>query len=289
MKFCGDDNFRYDTLPSGKVVFCCCDQYYFDEFFDVLYESFVETVTSFDSIHVHIINPSVATLLLIERDYYAKASFSWEDDAQKQELKAGCVDIVALNLSLSSTVKQMLVAEMFRGKRFSGRVMNGLVRLNIPWLWLIKQSNMNDLLVKTYFSCRRFMLPMYLYAAVKEAIIVDVDSLFTKDIDGSYMGVHSVQAVPRSESGWSKFYAGLVYIVMDESGVCFLNFLRGYMVSAIARDSFYWGIDQIALDESYRLGYLHEFPGEIMSFGGSKDVPFVSMKGDVKWKRDLGD
>ena len=53
------DNFEYTYLPEGKVIFCACDQVYFEIFFSKLYSSFTQNISEFNQLHIHLINPDI--------------------------------------------------------------------------------------------------------------------------------------------------------------------------------------------------------------------------------------
>ena len=62
------DNFEYTYLPKGKVIFCACDQVYFEIFFSKLYTSFTNNISEFNQLHIHLINPDINLINSIKKD-----------------------------------------------------------------------------------------------------------------------------------------------------------------------------------------------------------------------------
>ena len=114
---------------------------------------------------------------------------------------------------------------------------------------------------------------------------IDIDSEFKKDFNISFSEGFSVQAIKRKESGWSNFYAGLVFVRMDEVGRSFIKNMYKMINDSLDNNIFYWGVDQSCLDLCYEKNLLDPFDKNYMDFTQDSDASFISYKGNKKWNQ----
>ena len=278
------DNFEYTYLPKGKVIFCACDQVYFEIFFSKLYSSFTQNISEFNQLHIHLINPDINLINSIKKDNTkSNVSFSWEGEAQISIIKKLKININDWEKILPIKIKKMLLAESSRGLPYVQFLYNRALSLGIPWRFLISKNYIKKSFSKTYYASRRFTLPKKLLAKTTHILFIDIDSEFKKDLNISFSEDFSVQAIKRKELGWSNFYAGLVFVRMDEAGRSFIENICKMINDSLDKNIFYWGIDQSCLDSCYEKNLLDSFDKNYMDFTQDSDAPFISYKGDKKW------
>ena len=279
------NNFEYSSLPRGKVIICVCDQIYFEYFYDNLYKSFIENVSQFDQLHLHIINPDKNLIKRMKLNTNLHLSFSWEDSEQLNNLTKQKINIKYWDKKLSKKIKKMLLAESSRGKPHLQFFYKYLMSLGIPWKFLISRDYIYRSLSKTYYASRRFALPKMLFKNVTHLLIIDIDSEFKKDLKIDFNEGFSAKAIMRQGPGWSKFYAGLVFVRLDQDGIIFMEKIYNMISKAIEKNIFYWGIDQVCLDKCYEKSLLNSFSKNFMDFSSNSNASFISFKGDKKWKK----
>jgi hypothetical protein len=285
------DNFEYTYLPKGKVILCACDQVYFEFFFDKLYTSFTKNISEFNQLHIHLINPDINLINSIIKIANTKSnvSFSWEGEAQISLIKKLKINTNDWDKILPIKIKKMLLAESSRGLRYLQRYVqflyNQALSLGIPWRFLISKNYIKKSFSKTYYASRRFALPKKLLTKTTHILFIDIDSEFKKDFKISFSEDFSVQAIKRKESGWSNFYAGLVFVRMDEVGKSFIENIYNMINDSLDKNIFYWGIDQSCLDMCYEKNLLDSFDKNYMDFTPDSDASFISYKGDKKWNQ----
>ena len=280
------DNFEYTYLPKGKVIFCACDQVYFEIFFSKLYSSFAKNISEFNQLHIHLINPDINLINSIKKDHSkSNVSFSWEGEAQISLIKKLKININDWEKILPFKIKKMLLAESSKGLPYVQFLYNQALSLGIPWRFLISKNYIRKSFSKTYYASRRFILPKKLFTKTTHILFVDIDSEFKKDLNISFSENFSVQAIKRKELGWSNFYAGLVFVRMDEAGKCFIENICKMINDSLDKNIFYWGIDQSCLDMCYEKNLLDSFDKNYMDFTQDSDAPFISYKGDKKWNQ----
>ena len=162
---------------------------------------------------------------------------------------------------------------------------NQALSLGIPWRFLISKNYIKKSFSKTYYASRRFTLPKKLLTKTTHILFIDIDSEFKKDLNISFSEDFSVQAIKRKELGWSNFYAGLVFVRMDEVGKSFIENIYKMINDSLDKNIFYWGIDQSCLDMCYEKKLLDSFDKNYMDFTHDSDAPFISYKGDKKWNQ----
>lgn len=280
------DNFEYTDLPKGKVIFCACDQVYFEIFFSKLYTSFTKNISEFNQLHIHLINPDKNLINSIKKDNTkSNVSFSWEGEAQISLIKKLKININDWEKMLPIKIKKMLLAESSRGLPYVQFLYNQALSLGIPWRFLISKNYIKKSFSKTYYASRRFTLPKKLLTQTTHILFIDIDSEFKKDLNISFSEDFSVQAIKRKELGWSNFYAGLVFVRMDEVGKSFIENIYKMINDSLDKNIFYWGIDQSCLDMCYEKKLLDSFDKNYMDFTHDSDAPFISYKGDKKWNQ----
>ena len=280
------DNFEYTDLPKGKVIFCACDQVYFEIFFSKLYTSFTKNISEFNQLHIHLINPDINLINSIKKDNTkSNVSFSWEGEAQISLIKKLKININDWEKILPIKIKKMLLAESSRGLPYVQFLYNQALSLGIPWRFLISKNYIKKSFSKTYYASRRFTLPKKLLTKTTHILFIDIDSEFKKDLNISFSEDFSVQAIKRKELGWSNFYAGLVFVRMDEVGKSFIENIYQMINDSLDKNIFYWGIDQSCLDMCYEKKLLDSFDKNYMDFTHDSDAPFISYKGDKKWNQ----
>ncbi len=280
------DNFEYTDLPKGKVIFCACDQVYFEIFFSKLYTSFTKNISEFNQLHIHLINPDINLINSIKKDNTkSNVSFSWEGEAQISLIKKLKININDWEKILPIKIKKMLLAESSRGLPYVQFLYNQALSLGIPWRFLISKNYIKKSFSKTYYASRRFTLPKKLLTKTTHILFIDIDSEFKKDLNISFSEDFSVQAIKRKELGWSNFYAGLVFVRMDEVGKSFIENIYKMINDSLDKNIFYWGIDQSCLDMCYEKKLLDSFDKNYMDFTHDSDAPFISYKGDKKWNQ----
>ena len=280
------DNFEYTDLPKGKVIFCACDQVYFEIFFSKLYTSFTKNISEFNQLHIHLINPDINLINSIKKDNTkSNVSFSWEGEAQISLIKKLKININDWEKILPIKIKKMLLAESSRGLPYVQFLYNQALSLGIPWRFLISKNYIKKASSKTDYASRRFTLPKKLLTKTTHILFIDIDSEFKKDLNISFSEDFSVQAIKRKELGWSNFYAGLVFVRMDEVGKSFIENIYKMINDSLDKNIFYWGIDQSCLDMCYEKKLLDSFDKNYMDFTHDSDAPFISYKGDKKWNQ----
>lgn len=280
------DNFEYTDLPKGKVIFCACDQVYFEIFFSKLYTSFTKNISEFNQLHIHLINPDKNLINSIKKDNTkSNVSFSWEGEAQISLIKKLKININDWEKMLPIKIKKMLLAESSRGLPYVQFLYNQALSLGIPWRFLISKNYIKKSFSKTYYASRRFTLPKKLLTQTTHILFIDIDSEFKKDLNICFSEAFSVQAIKRKELGWSNFYAGLVFVRMDEVGKSFIENIYKMINDSLDKNIFYWGIDQSCLDMCYEKKLLDSFDKNYMDFTHDSDAPFISYKGDKKWNQ----
>ena len=280
------DNFEYTYLPKGKVILCTCDQVYFEFFFDKLYTSFTKNISEFNQLHIHLINPDINLINSIKKDNtMSNVSFSWEGEAQISLIKKLKININDWEKMLPIKIKKMLLAESSRGLPYVQFLYNQALSLGIPWRFLISKNYIKKSFSKTYYASRRFALPRKLLTKTTHILFIDIDSEFKKDLNISFSEDFSVQAIKRKELGWSNFYAGLVFVRMDEVGKSFIENIYKMINDSLDKNIFYWGIDQSCLDMCYEKNLLASFDKNYMDFTQDSDASFISYKGDKKWNQ----
>ena len=120
---------------------------------------------------------------------------------------------------------------------------------------------------------------------IPKSIFIDIDSEFKKDFNISFSEGFSVQAIRRKELGWSNFYAGLVFVRMDEVGKSFIENMYKMINDSLHKNTFHWGIDQSCLDMCYEKKLLDSFDKNYMDFTHDSDASFISYKGYEKWNQ----
>ena len=280
------DNFEYTYLPKGKVILCACDQVYFEFFFDKLYTSFTKNISEFNQLHIHLINPDINLINSIKKgNTKSNVSFSWEGEAQISLIKKLKININDWEKILPIKIKKMLLAESLRGLPYVLFLYRQALSLGIPWRFLISKNYIKKSFSKTYYASRRFALPKKLLTKTTHILFIDIDSEFKKDFKISFSEDFSVQAIKRKESGWSNFYAGLVFVRMDEVGKSFIENIYNMINDSLDKNIFYWGIDQSCLDMCYEKKLLDSFDKNYMDFTPDSDASFISYKGDKKWNQ----
>ena len=280
------DNFEYTYLPKGKVVLCACDQVYFEIFFDKLYTSFTKNISEFNQLHIHLINPDINLINSIKKgNTKSNVSFSWEGEAQISLIKKLKININDWEKILPIKIKKMLLAESLRGLPYVQFLYRLALSLGIPWRFLISKNYIKKSFAKTYYASRRFALPKKLLTETTHILFIDIDSEFKKDFNISFSEDFSVQAIKRKELGWSNFYAGLVFVRMDEVGKSFIENIYNMINDSLDKNIFYWGIDQSCLDMCYEKKLLDSFDKNYMDFTPDGDASFISYKGDKKWNQ----
>ena len=280
------DNFEYTDLPKGKVIFCACDQAYFEFFFEKLYTSFTKNISEFNQLHIHLINPDINLINSIKKDNTkSNVSFSWEGEAQISLIKKLKININDWEKILPIKIKKMLLAESSRGLPYVQFLYNQALSLGIPWRFLISKNYIKKSFSKTYYASRRFTLPKKLLTKTTHILFIDIDSEFKKDLNISFSEDFSVQAIKRKELGWSNFYAGLVFVRMDEVGKSFIENIYKMINDSLDKNIFYWGIDQSCLDMCYEKKLLDSFDKNYMDFTHDSDASFISYKGYEKWNQ----
>ena len=280
------DNFEYTYLPKGKVILCACDQVYFEFFFDKLYTSFAKNISEFNQLHIHLINPDINLINRIKKDNNkSNVSFSWEGEAQISLIKKLKININDWEKVLPIKIKKMLLAESLRGLPYVQFLYRQALSLGIPWRFLISKNYIKKSFSKTYYASRRFALPRKLLTKTTHILFIDIDSEFKKDLNISFSEDFSVQAIKRKELGWSNFYAGLVFVRMDEVGKSFIENIYKMINDSLDKNIFYWGIDQSCLDMCYEKNLLDSFDKNYMDFTQDSDASFISYKGDKKWNQ----
>ena len=284
------DDVEYTYLPEGKVIICACDQVYFELFFNKLYTSFNKNISEFNQLHIHLINPDINLINSIKKDNTkSNVSFSWEGEAQISRIKKLKINTSDWEKILPIKIKKMLLAESSRGLRYVQRYVqflyNQALSLGIPWRFLISKNYIKKSFSKTYYATRRFGLPSILLTKTTHILFIDIDSEFKKDLNISFSEGFSVQAIKRKELSWSNFYAGLVFVRMDEAGKSFIENIYKMINDSLDKNIFYWGIDQSCLDMCYEKNLLDSFDKDYMDFTQDSDASFISYKGDKKWNQ----
>ncbi len=280
------DNFEYTYLPKGKVILCACDQVYFEIFFYKLYTSFTKNISEFNQLHIHLINPDINLINSIKKgNTKSNVSFSWEGEAQISLIKKLKININDWEKILPIKIKMMLLAESLRGLPYVRFLYRQALSLGIPWRFLISKNYIKKSFSKTYYASRRFALPKKLLTKTTHILFIDIDSEFKKDFNISFSEDFSVQAIKRKELGWSNFYAGLVFVRMDEVGKSFIENIYKMINDSLDKNIFYWGIDQSCLDMCYKKNLLDSFDKNYMDFTPDGDASFISYKGDKKWNQ----
>lgn len=280
------DNFEYTYLPKGKVILCACDQVYFEIFFYKLYTSFTKNISEFNQLHIHLINPDINLINSIKKgNTKSNVSFSWEGEAQISLIKKLKININDWEKILPIKIKTMLLAESLKGLPYVRFLYRQALSLGIPWRFLISKNYIKKSFSKTYYASRRFALPKKLLTKTTHILFIDIDSEFKKDFNISFSEDFSVQAIKRKELGWSNFYAGLVFVRMDEVGKSFIENIYKMINDSLDKNIFYWGIDQSCLDMCYKKNLLDSFDKNYMDFTQDGDASFISYKGDKKWNQ----
>ena len=280
------DNFEYTYLPKGKVIICACDQVYFEIFFYKLYTSFTKNISEFNQLHIHLINPDINLINSIKKgNTKSNVSFSWEGEAQISLIKKLKININDWEKILPIKIKKTLLAHSLRGLPYVQFLYHLALSLGIPWRFLISKNYIKKSFSKTYYASRRFALPKKLLTKTTHILFIDIDSEFKKDFNISFSEDFSVQAIKRKELGWSNFYAGLVFVRMDEVGKSFIENIYKMINDSLDKNIFYWGIDQSCLDMCYEKNLLDSFDKNYMGFTPDSDAPFISYKGDKKWNQ----
>ena len=179
----------------------------------------------------------------------------------------------------------MLLAESLRGLPYVQFLYRQALSLGIPWRFLISKNYIKKSFSKTYYATRRFALPKKLLTKTTHILFIDIDSEFKKDFNITFSEDFSVQAIKRKEPGWSNFYAGLVFVRMDEVGKSFIENIYKMINDSLDKNIFYWGIDQSCLDMCYEKNLLDSFDKNYMDFTQDSDASFISYKGDKKWSQ----
>ena len=280
------DNFEYTYLPKGKVILCTCDQVYFEFFFDKLYTSFTKNISEFNQLHIHLINPDINLINSIKKgNNKSNVSFSWEGEAQISLIKKLKININDWEKILPIKIKNQLLAESLKRSAIRSILYRQALSLGIPWRFLISKNYIKKSFSKTYYASRRFALPKKLLTKTTHILFIDIDSEFKKDFNISFSEDFSVQAIKRKEVGWSNFYAGLVFVRMDEVGKSFIENIYNMINDSLDKNIFYWGIDQFCLDMCYEKNLLDSFDKNYMGFTQDSDASFISYKGDEKWNQ----
>ena len=279
-----DNQYEYTKLPTGKAIICACDQIYFDKFYLNLKNSFMENISAYDCLHVHIINPNSECIQTLSKENNEKLSFSWESSKNIRKINDIKISKSMLKSSLPRKIKAMLIEESMSGKPIFQKLMVLAYNAGLPWNYLISNNFLQKDQLRTYYALRRFIMPKTIFKNLTEILLIDIDSIFKKDFYTLSHDEHSVKAIKRSEVSWSNYYAGIVMVRLDKKGILFISRLSKILKSYLKKNIFFWGMDQLAIDECASLNLIQPLNSDLMNFKDNEEAKFISYKGDEKWK-----
>lgn len=157
-----------------------------------------------------------------------------------------------------------------------------LIRLGFNWPLLLRRKALREKQLVTSYACARFVLPKEIFANCNSVLIIDLDSLITRDFSSWFDKQRKLGAV-RSRNLWSRYLAGIVLLPTGADVQKFFTLSREYLYKEAVGGRLAWGVDQLMLDS-----VLHELGGVelegAMSFTleGRQGEAIVSWKGKLK-------
>lgn len=272
----------YGTKPSGATIFACADLDYYDRFSKRLAESAIANINNTTKLHFHIIIPSDKAIDAIKIFVSNRITYSWEfiNNSQPFEQYKNVNLIVA-----TPQVKHMLAVE-YQKNIISKKIVVAAQEIDPPTSDDIVKF-VNENLIRTYYSIRRFLLPQAYFSEITGLLIVDIDSYFNNDIQIEALSHSGFSRAIHRKNSWSKYLAGVVYAHFEEQGKSqFLNILKTELVNIIRTNGLHWGVDQLALDSCAKYDLIRPLTEFTHSFKKTNDISiaFVSIKGIDKWK-----